>query len=71
MWGVLLYGCHITISGARSARWFSLSLHNREELSIYHSVTNCQKVGKKHTEATQPLHSSHTHVSAAPVAKSH
>lgn len=49
----------------------SLSPHNREELSTYHSVTKCQRVGKKPLAATQPLHSSHTHVSAALVAKSH
>lgn len=69
--GFLLRGCHIRISGARSARWFPLSLHNREELSIYHGVTKYQRVGKKRVAATQPLHSSHTYVSAGPVAKSH
>lgn len=70
MWGVLLHGCYITICGARPARWFPLSLHNREDLNTYHSVTKCQRVEEKHI-LTQPLHSSHTHVSAAPVARSH
>lgn len=64
-----LYGCHIIIYGSKSARWFSLSLHKREVLSTYHNATKCQRVGKKHIAATQPFHSSHTHVSAAPVAK--